>query len=588
MGEVRQLAVVIITAIIIGIVGFWLGGFVSTLIQGDLVVSDYHSSWSYDGSLNESYQYVVKSDQTYRSLNRIFNVPVSYGISVAAPVSLISVTVPRGAYSYLKDYAGVVHMEGAGKTDQTLIQNHAQSNEAGAFDPGYYSAGTWPVAYSWVISPPIERGSDADHLNIDLATDHVAYQSVTITIPADRVKEVFPHPAGLKVTKSGDSFVITGSALSDIPLGFELVLDRGAGDQIRGKVSDLGSVKVLEKTNAANPWYSAILTTTPYIAYAVSLILLILIPVLLLLIWYLKGREKPFIVPEHLSVVPDPSLKPWMVNLIFEGDPEEFGNEGLYATLLDMHRQKLIRIDQKPDSSDLTITILKDQSTDAYEQTVLNTFRRIATDNVIDTGSLASMADAANSDSSVRTALLAYQEELKSLTSYSSSYLESHYIEDGRGYLVPLLIIPIIWLLFSIFTAIAGSNAPLGFTATILSGAAFLQGLVGMLFPATLFGRWKGDTYEEKLRWDSFRSFLSDAVLIKRYAPSDISMWGEWLVYGTALGVGDRVVSSMKDLNVNLPEFSSASGTSLFAPALFASAFMPVTSYAPPSSGSGS
>ena len=29
-------------------------------------------------------------------------------------------------------------------------------------------------------------------------------------------------------------------------------------------------------------------------------------------------------------------------------------------------------------------------------------------------------------------------------------------------------------------------------------------------------------------------------------------MWGDWLVYGTALGVGDRVAEAMRDLNVNI------------------------------------
>ena len=30
-------------------------------------------------------------------------------------------------------------------------------------------------------------------------------------------------------------------------------------------------------------------------------------------------------------------------------------------------------------------------------------------------------------------------------------------------------------------------------------------------------------------------------------------MWGSWLVYGTALGVGDKVAQAMKSLNVRFP-----------------------------------
>ncbi|MCK7520923.1 MAG: hypothetical protein MZV64_26125 [Ignavibacteriales bacterium] len=33
-----------------------------------------------------------------------------------------------------------------------------------------------------------------------------------------------------------------------------------------------------------------------------------------------------------------------------------------------------------------------------------------------------------------------------------------------------------------------------------------------------------------------------------------ISMWGEWLVYGTALGVGENVEQAMKSLNIRIHE----------------------------------
>ena len=90
------------------------------------------------------------------------------------------------------------------------------------------------------------------------------------------------YEAGMKVTKNGDSYLIIGSASGDIPLGFELILEHGAGDLIHGRISDLGSVSIREKTNAANPWYSSLLTATPRIAYLGSFFLIVCIPILLL------------------------------------------------------------------------------------------------------------------------------------------------------------------------------------------------------------------------------------------------------------------------------------------------------------------
>ncbi|WP_243670732.1 DUF2207 domain-containing protein, partial [Methanoculleus chikugoensis] len=73
-----------------------------------------------------------------------------------------------------------------------------------------------------------------------------------------------------------------------------------------------------------------------------------------------------------------------------------------------------------------------------------------------------------------------------------------------------------------------------------------------------MFGFWKGDHYKEKLEWDAFSYFLSDLALIRQYSPADLSMWGEWLVYGTALGLGDKVEQAMKNLHIDLPDVGGA------------------------------
>jgi uncharacterized membrane protein len=81
-----------------------------------------------------------------------------------------------------------------------------------------------------------------------------------------------------------------------------------------------------------------------------------------------------------------------------------------------------------------------------------------------------------------------------------------------------------------------------------------LQSIPPVFFPSALFGRYTGDYYKEKLEWDAFKTFLSDFASIRKYAPEDLTIWTEWLVYGTALGVGDKVAEAMKRLNVGIPE----------------------------------
>jgi uncharacterized membrane protein len=91
-----------------------------------------------------------------------------------------------------------------------------------------------------------------------------------------------------------------------------------------------------------------------------------------------------------------------------------------------------------------------------------------------------------------------------------------------------------------------------------LSIILVVQNIVLILTPKSIFGRWKDDYYKEKLEWEAFRNFLSDFAMIKKYSPEDISIWKEWLIYGTALGVGDKVVEAMKSLNIDIPEVDIA------------------------------
>ena len=90
--------------------------------------------------------------------------------------------------------------------------------------------------------------------------------------------------------------------------------------------------------------------------------------------------------------------------------------------------------------------------------------------------------------------------------------------------------------------------------AQMLMYVVGFQCLATTFFPPTLLGRWRGDSYREKLQWDAFRAFLSDMVKIREYSHADRTVWGDWLIYGTALGVGDGVVGAMKELYIRIPQ----------------------------------
>jgi len=125
--------------------------------------------------------------------------------------------------------------------------------------------------------------------------------------------------------------------------------------------------------------------------------------------------------------------------------------------------------------------------------------------------------------------------------------------EKGKYRLVKLFAIPAVLLIASLIVwFLAPLESYLAGATLVLAIAAFAQIVYAYSQPDTLFGRWRDGYYKEKLEWDAFRNHLSDLSQMSKYSPDDLGMWGTWLVYGTALGVGDKVAQAMGSLNVKI------------------------------------
>lgn len=283
----------------------------------------------------------------------------------------------------------------------------------------------------------------------------------------------------------------------------------------------------------------------------------ILVPLGFLLIYRWFGSEKKFTVPAYLITIPDPALRPWQVNLLFKKEVLAFDESGFYATLLDLHRRKIIVITSDPigKAGAFSIRILKTSSEDQYEQRVLDALGQIAENGLLDLGRLERITREAKTSAAAEETTFRYQRMLADLTLRADPTLAHQYIVDGRDHIVPLLLTSIIVFSLS-FMAIflepmQSSNLV---PATVLWGVVVIQSLIAIAMPSALFGRWKDDKYREKLQWEAFTRFLSDPALIRNHAPEDLTLWGDWLVYGTALGVGDTVESAMAELNVTMAD----------------------------------
>jgi uncharacterized membrane protein len=581
MGETRQLLALVVLALVIGAIAVLIAMAIPSALEGDLVISQYQAELQPDGHFSETYTYEVKAGGEYRMLYRYWQDPMTIGNLTTPFIQLLGMDAPPGTIGYAKDNAGhVTIFSGDGTAATGFIQSMAELNEVGIYNPGYFPTGTYTVRYSYLLHVPVEYDSSNAHLNLRLVDKHIPYRSLEIRVPAALATSVYPHPPSLAVARAGDLVIITGALPGDEVMGIETLFPPGAASRMPAFLQQVDDVR--GKTAAANPWWDLLPALFARFLYYSGLAMVVLTPFLLLVVYSYYGREKSFTVPEYLSFTPHPEMKPWAVNLLFKGDAMTFDQDGYYATLLDLHRRKLITFAGKPDGKGVTITVNQQASPDAYEQRVLDFLKDAGKDGVVDSGELQELATQARTQSSAESRILRYQRELSSVTRRTDPVLIARYIVDGRDHILPLLFVAVAFCIISVMAVIISPVLwPTLVPAVFFWGGMLVQSGAAMAFPSTLFGHWKDDRYKEKLEWDAFARFLSDLALIRQYTPADISMWGEWLVFGTALGVGEKIEHAMQELNIRLPDagFPVAMGLQ--------SAFIPVLAFTPPSRGGG-
>jgi len=549
MSEAKQLAIVLTSVIAIGIIGLALAQYIPSLLAGDVVVKEYNATLYLNGTLIEDYVYEIKEPGKYRMLYRIWDAPVSLSDLNQPYIEVLDVKAPEGSIGYVKDYEGRVWAP----SNIEDIRNLAELNEVGCFNPNKFDSGIYEVEYVFRVHPPVECDEELCHVNLKLADEHLPYLSVSLTLEdGGLIEEVYPHPPNLKISRDGWT-EISGSSWSDELLEIELLLKPDVLKTLDGFIKEVDDVKSI--TIQANVLYQIQYLLAEGLMNFVR-ILVIAFPFILVFLYIRHGREKSFIVPAYLSYVPNRDRKPWIVNLVFKSDALDFDENGFYATILDLHRREKIRIE--PRDERLIIRILNEdpEDLDIYEKRVLKVLKSLSQENVLDTGRLDDIIDEIKSD---RKRAIKLARDIRWVTRTPSRRPALSLIVSGRRRIVPFaLLAATLFFISLVFMQMLPYFSSITTQIFVGSLIFLIQSLVAVAAPSTLFGRWRGSTYKEKLEWDAFKKFLSDLALIKRYAPQDISIWGEWLIYGTALGVGDKVVKAMNELNISLREASIA------------------------------
>lgn len=523
----KKLIIVLFSLTLVAALVFYL--IPEVIPEGDLTVESYTAILHEDGTLTERYVYNVKTPLKYRMLYRIWDDNLTFYSTESPHIEFLGVKGPEGAIGYAKDYKGSVS---AGE-DEWLIASLAEKNEAGVYNKTYFDRGTYAVELTFRIYPRIEYDEEIFHLNLKLADEHVPYKNFVFIMPSEGIANIYPHPPDMKVNEAGDLVTISGSADKNELVEIEFLMKEGTfkGYMIRTE-------NVRERTEEANAQYYRDYNIRKAVRYS-SASFAFALPFLFVAIYFFFGKEKRYTVPRYLSFVPDAKMKPYMVNLLFKKDAFDFDYDGFYATLLDLQRRE--KLDIKGEGEKISIKIIDESTDDLYEGKVFRFLDLFAINGTVTSERIKGIMERSMKDPGESKRVF---RRIRDATTLDKSYAKD-YAASGRQKVFLLLFVPSILFILSIIC--------LDLSAAFFSAGSFVELGIALAFPSTLFGKWKEDGYMKKLQWDAFRNFLSDLALIKEYGTEDLSMWDEWLVYGTALGVGDKVEEAMRTLGVEIP-----------------------------------
>ena len=342
MKEAKWIVIIVALSTIVSILVYFFT--LTPLILGQNIVADYTVVYDpYTGILEETFVYHVYASYEYTMLYRYWEAPLTLKSINEPHIRFLSIECPSSSIGYVKDYRGKVYMYGP-LTYASVISARAYRSEAGCYFPAGIPAGDYVLKLKYLASLPAEYDGRYYHLNFKLAERHITYTNVEvrIKIPSSAVERIYVHTPTYTVTHRQDTITVSGSSMADQLLEIELVLK--PNDYLFFEIPYNGDI--LERTERANSSYTLFYNGIELLVNSLR-ILVIGFPVIIVLLYLFRGREKKYVVPQYLSYVPNRNRKPWEVDLLFNGDATSIGANALYATILDLNRRGIIDIEVK-------------------------------------------------------------------------------------------------------------------------------------------------------------------------------------------------------------------------------------------------
>lgn len=372
-----------------------------------------------------------------------------------------------------------------------------------------------------------------------------------IHAPGDKNNEIYFTPSNLIKSNNTKGNLITATTdkvSEDTVCGFVLLmpLDDFDNASYARHLNENGKEQVLksinDSLNGEKLWDSifSILTFIPFLS-----------PIGAIIIYLRHGREPKVdydgIYERELPTNDSPAFVNALVDS--KNDIGTPNMKGFEATILSLIDRKVLdlysRENSETDTRDLFLKFdydSKEQLTDS-ETIVFDCLENFADDGILNLSTLNNLLE--NEDNAIWFAGQIQNWQGYVMIESDESGIGAYFDDSGSMSMVGLGLLGIV-----VGIAIAAIGFLFGethFFSLLISGIALVVFSVILLFiPESVFGHWTEKGRLFYLKWSNFRKFLNDNSLIKEHPPESIAIWKKYLIYGTALGVADKVYDAMK------------------------------------------
>ena len=371
---------------------------------------------------------------------------------------------------------------------------------------------------------------------------------VKVHLPGDKGNEYFLNPQEFNVSSELNKNTITAKT-SEIPKGdyYELLalmpLDDFHNATNAKHVDDDGREMIMknlnDSVNGRNFW-----NTT----YVILGLLSLLSPIIAILTYLIFGREPKVMYEEIYERELPTDDPPEVVNALYSsGNVGTPNMDGFEAAILNLIDKKVLSIetvtDKDTETKDLIINFSENTSgLKSNEKQVYDILHRFSNNDRLNLSSLNSKL---STESNAKWFMGRYKDWQENVCDSLEFRTDEEFDYTGTTIIA---VLGVGGLLCGVLLAILGFWTELKSGIYAIAGGIFLIifSLLIMKLDDDKFGKWTPEGRVRYLKWKNFKKFLNDYSLIKEHPPESIVIWKKYLIYGTALGVADKVYDAMK------------------------------------------